>query len=137
MNASALQQVVGFTLVILLGAPGCVERRLSITSEPSGALVYLNDQEVGRTPVEVPFRFYGTYDVRLEREGYDPLWTEAKAKAPVWEYPPFDLVAEAVPGAKSTVRWHFELEASTPVEERDTDALVDRAGGLRDQLIGP
>jgi len=28
---------------------GCVERRLMITSEPSGALVYLNDQEIGRT----------------------------------------------------------------------------------------
>jgi hypothetical protein len=50
---------------------GCVERTITINSEPQGALVYLNDEEVGRTPVSVPFLYYGTYDVRLEHE---PEW---------------------------------------------------------------
>ena len=110
---------------------GCVQRTISITSQPEGALVYLNDEEVGRTPVDVPFTFYGTYDVRLEREGYQPLWTTAKADPPAWEYPGPDLIAEAIPGAKSEVKWHFELEAASAPGDVNTDELLDHARQLQ------
>lgn len=50
---------------------GCVERLITVKSNPSGAIVFLNDEEIGRTPATVPFRFYGVYDVRLELE---PRW---------------------------------------------------------------
>ena len=56
---------VGGTLMLA----GCVQRIISITSQPSGALVYLNDEEVGRTPISAPHLFYGVYDIRLEHEG--------------------------------------------------------------------
>ena len=48
--------------------------------------------------MDVPFAWYGTYDVRLEKDGYEPLWTTGEADAPWWEYPGPDLVAEAIPG---------------------------------------
>lgn len=51
---------------------GCVERTISITSDPSGALVFLNDEEIGRTPCEASFLHYGTYDVRIVKDGYEP-----------------------------------------------------------------
>lgn len=51
-----------------LGLGGCVERRLTIGSDPPGAILLLNDVEVGRTPVTVPFTWYGDYDVRLRYE---------------------------------------------------------------------
>ena len=114
-------------------AVGCVQRTISITSEPAGALVYLNDEEVGRTPVDVPFTWYGTYDVRLERRGYEPLWTTGVAKQPWWENPGPDLLAEALPGAESRVTWHYELEAETPAEDVDAAALVERARRLQDE----
>ncbi|MBI1337723.1 MAG: PEGA domain-containing protein [Phycisphaera sp.] len=121
--------------VVLVGAliSGCVERTITVTSEPSGALTYINDQEVGRTPVTVPFRFYGTYDVRLEKDGYTTLWTQAKARAPVWEYPGPDLLAEAVPGAKSNIAWHFDLQPRPATQE---DLLIDHAQQLRATLPG-
>ncbi len=56
-------------IAIPLLCTGCIERLITVSSQPPGALVYLNDEEVGRTPVTVPFRFYGVYDVRLEHEG--------------------------------------------------------------------
>jgi len=73
---------------------GCVERTITITSEPSGALVHLNDEEIGRTPVTVPFRFYGVYDVRLTHE---PVWTaepEAAAMMDVSEQQVIEWVDE-------------------------------------------
>jgi len=110
-------------LVCLLGV-GCVERTISISSRPSGALVYLNDKEVGRTPVTVPFTFYGVYDVRLEAEGFAPLWTKKKAKAPWWEAPGPDLIAEAIPGNQAHLQWHFDMK---PAQPTDPDKLTDRA----------
>ena len=61
-----------------------VERRVSITSEPSNAVVYVNDVEVGRTPVDADFTYYGSYDVRIDNEGFEPLRTKAVARAPIY-----------------------------------------------------
>jgi len=118
-----------------LGCRGGVQRTIHITSDPGGALVHLNDQEVGRTPVAVPFTFYGTYDVRLEAEGHRPLWTEADADPPWWDHLGPDLFAAAVPGAKSDVRWHFDLEPVGSADDVDPDALLERAEGLRQQVL--
>ena len=86
---------------LLLPGGGCVQRTITITSQPEGALVHLNDEEIGRTPVTVPFTFYGIYDVRLEADGHQPMWTQQKAVAPWWELPGVDLMAEAVPRGKA------------------------------------
>jgi len=118
-------------LVLLVACVGCVQRTITVTSQPSGALVYLNDEEVGRTPVSAPFTHYGTYDVRLEAEGYEPLWTEARAKAPWWEYPGPDLLAEAVPGGASKVAWHFELQPQAAAEDVDVEKLRSHASQMR------
>lgn len=108
---------------------GCVERTITITSSPSGALVYLNDREVGRTPVTAAFTFYGVYDVRLEKDGYKPLWTSKRAKAPIWDTPGLDLLAEMKPGrTQASQSWHFELEQTGDV---DDDLLLDRAAQMR------
>ncbi|HBS28140.1 MAG TPA: hypothetical protein DEB06_01525 [Phycisphaerales bacterium] len=116
---------------MVLAGGGCVERRMVITSEPEGALVSLNDVEVGRTPLEVGFTYFGVYDIRLRREGYEPLVTSREAVAPLHEWPGVDLVAMAVPVRKSTVvRWHFTLEKSS----EDRDALLFRALELQQML---
>ena len=118
------------TVLSLLGV-GCVQRTISITSDPSGALVYLNDDEVGRTPVTVPFTFYGVYDVRLEAAGFKPLWTTQRAKAPWWETPGIDLFAEAVPNKKAELAWHFTMDEQVPAEDVDADKLLDHARQMR------
>ncbi len=107
---------------------GCLERRLHITSEPPGALVHLNDVEVGRTPCEVDFEFYGVYDVRLTLDGYEPLMTSAEAKVAAHELPVIDLAALLLPVKfKNDVRWNFTLSRA----DEDTDALLERARALR------
>lgn len=120
--------VAAVAVTATLAGAGCVDRRIHITSEPSGAIVLLNNEEVGRTPVEVNFTYFGTYDVRLRKEGYEPLVTSAKAEAPLHEQPGFDFAAMLLPGWKTTrIDWHFELEPETT----DIDALLERAGETR------
>jgi hypothetical protein len=110
---------------------GCVRRTVIVTSTPSGALVYLNDREVGRTPVEVDITYYGRYDVRLVHDGYEPVQTFADANPPVWDMAGPDLLAEVAPlDLQSKIAWHFDLE---PVDA-DPEQLAERARALRDTL---
>jgi len=116
-------------LIALIALPGCIRRTISITSEPSGALVYLNDEEVGRTPTEVPFTFYGLYDVRLKKSGYATLHTTREAEAPFADTIGVDLFTEMLPGTvRVNLDWHFELAEAQPPNERN---LVSRGRQLR------
>ncbi|MBU6412082.1 MAG: PEGA domain-containing protein [Planctomycetes bacterium] len=124
-----------------LGMGGCLERRIAITSEPTGAMVWLNDVEVGRTPCETAFTYFGDYDVRVRLEGYEPLVERKKARQPVYEYPPLDLVATAVPAKIETeIKWHFvlrkSLESTQDKDAFETD-LIQRARELRGQVDRP
>ena len=126
-----VRHFVIFAAIMLLGS-GCIQRTITIETEPSGALAYLNDVEIGRTPVTVPFTFYGTYDVRLELKGHQTLQVQSETKAPFWEAPGPDLIAEAVPGNHEVnIRWHYTLEKMQPV---DGKLLVERARQLRREL---
>ena len=113
----------------LLG--GCVRRVVDITSDPSGALVWMNGREIGTTPVEVEIVYYGDYDIQLSRAGCEPLSTSAKATPPTWDAPGLDFAAELVPAnLVSRNSWHFTLEP----EDRDADALLERAEAAREQV---
>jgi hypothetical protein len=118
----------------LLLLPGCVEQTLSIDSNPPGALVYLNDQEVGRTPLVRDFKWYGDYDIQVRQEGSQTLQTHQMLAAPVWNWMPFDLVASLLP---FTLKDHKTLSYTLkPVDPSKDQAapLVDRAEALRGQL---
>ncbi len=111
----------------------CVRRTVSITSEPSGALVLLNDREIGRTPVTAEITYYGEYDLQLRLDGHAPLDTSATAKAPPWDWIGPDLVAELLPiELVSRNEWHFVLEP----RRDDPEAVLERAKVLRLELLG-
>lgn len=121
-------------LLLSLLLLGCVERTMTITSEPSGALVYLNGEEVGRTPLTRDFVWYGNYDVQVRHEGHETLDTNTWVVAPWWQWPPFDLFAELLPVRLTDRRvLHYEL-AETSADDVNPDQLLDRATALRNQL---
>lgn len=115
---------------------GCLERTIRVTSDPPGALVWLNDVEIGRTPAEARFKFYGTYDVRLELTGYEPVHAGRDAEAPFYEYPGPDAIAAALPmRLHNIIEWHFDLEPSPPSRDPAAEAeMLARARELRGRL---
>ena len=123
-----------FSSAALCGGGCGTDRWLTIQSSPPGALVHLNDQEVGRTPLTVPFTYYGTYDVRLTRDGARPLWTAREATAPIWEFPPLDLAGEALGGDVGLI-WRFDLEGAPPAGNASTDRLLSNARALRQRTV--
>jgi hypothetical protein len=126
------------TVVLLTCATlsGCVEQTLSIDSTPPGALVYLNDQEVGRTPVTRDFTWYGDYEVHLRLEGYEGLKTHQKITAPAWNWAPLDLLANLLPFKfKDERAYAYTLRPLDPAQDQP-QGLLDRASDLRAGLEG-
>lgn len=123
-------------LATALTLTGCVQRKIRVTSTPPGARVLLNDQEIGVTPVETRFTFYGGYDVQLIKPGYEHVHELRQAKAPLHEYPVVDLAATAVPAdINHTIEWHFDLTPVAEAADRDAarEDLLERAADLREQ----
>jgi len=127
-------QTVRISLAILffcVSMLGCVKRTISIMSQPSGALVWVNDREVGRTPITIEFLYYGEYDVRLEKDGQEPIMTTRWAKSPAWDLPVIDLFVETfAKDFESRVEWHFEMEQRND----DPELLLLRAHGIREGM---
>ncbi len=73
---------------------GCVTRRVMITSDPPGAVVYRDGQPIGATPVEESFLFYGTYHYRLVKDGYQITDVNHELVPPIYEYPGLDFISE-------------------------------------------
>ncbi len=121
-------------LPLALAGAGCgVERTLRLESDPPGALVYLNGEEVARTPAEVPLDWYGKYDVAVRKEGYETLKTERWVVAPWWQWPPIDLAAELIPlPLRDRRELRFELQPATIRDE----GLLDRAEAARNSVRG-
>jgi len=112
---------------------GCVRRTIAITSTPSEALVFVNDREIGRTPCEVDFIFYGEYDVRLKLDGYESIVGSGTASAPVWDFIGADLIVEVVPlNLESRVDWHFDFILAN----NNHAELLARAKQLQDSARG-
>ena len=123
--------LLGLAATALLA--GCVERRLTINTRPQDALVVLNDEEIGQSPVTVPFNWYGDYNVRISKEGYETLKTHRRLKSPWYDKFPWDFFAQIVNPRRivDSYEWTFEL---APKEQPDREELIRRAGQLKEQL---
>ena len=72
-------------LLAIAGLGGCVERRYTIRSEPPGALVIVNSEEKGITPVSSSYTFYGKRSVRVVKDGYQTLEIVQDFEAPWYD----------------------------------------------------
>ena len=108
-------------LLALLVATGCVQRRMTIRSNPPGALVYVDDYQIGTTPVSTDFVYYGTRKLRLVKDGYETLTVRQPFPLPWYQVFPLDFVTENVwPGEirdERVVDLAMTPMAATPAEE--------------------
>ena len=117
--------LAGVLAAVLLTA-GCVERRLTIVTEPKEAVVWLNDEEVGTAPVTVNFNWYGDYRVRIEKSGYEILNTHRNLERPLHDKFPFDFFAEVLWPKRivDEYTWKFELK---PYQSSSPEKLIKDA----------
>ena len=80
--------------LLVLSDCGCVRRRLTVRTNPPGALVFIDGQEIGRTPVATPFTYYGTRKFRIVKDGYETISVNQPFSTPWYQIPPIDFISE-------------------------------------------
>ena len=88
--------LVTLALLTLAVPAGCVRRRLAVRSNPPGAVVFVDNQQIGTTPCSVDFTYYGTREIRLVKPGYETLTVNQPIPTPWYQIPPIDFVSENV-----------------------------------------
>jgi hypothetical protein len=123
-------------IVICALQAGCVQRRLTIRTNPPGAMVYVDNYPIGTTPVSTDFVYYGTRKVRIVKSGFETLTVMQPIPAPWYQYPVLDFVSEnLVPGEIRDERVvEFKLQPQTIVPNPQ---LLERGENLRQVSAGP
>ena len=101
---------------------GCVQRRMTIRSSPPGALVYVDDYQIGTTPVSTDFIYYGTRKIRLIKDGYETLTVRQPFPIPWYEIFPLDFVTENL--------WPWEIR-----DERIVDLAMSTTASIPPESV--
>jgi hypothetical protein len=87
-------------LLALTCSTGCIRKRMTIRTSPPGAMVYIDKQPIGLTPVSTTFTYYGTRSFEIVRDGYRTEKFLRKINPPWYAIPPLDFASETL--------WPFE-----------------------------
>ncbi len=109
---------------------GCVRRRMTVRTNPGGAMVYVDKQPVGLTPVSTSYVYYGTRSVEVVRDGYRTEKFLRRFNPPWYAIPPLDFFSETL--------WPFELRDERVIDVQMSpepvvanDALIASGEQLR------
>jgi len=122
--------VAAVAAAALFPAAGCVQRRMTIRSSPPGALVYVDDYQIGTTPVSTDFIYYGTRKIRLVKDGYETLTVRQPFPMPWYQIFPLDFVTENLWPAEIRDERVVDL-AMTPAAALAPESVVARAEQVR------
>ena len=134
---AALPLALALLLAILsISQTGCVTRRLTIRSNPPGALVYVDNYEIGTTPCSTSFTYYGTREIRLVKDGYETVTVKQPIPAPWYQWPGIDFVSENL--VTRDIRDHrmvtYDMQPQMVVPN---NILLTRAEELRRDAFAP
>ena len=136
-NCSNLRSLL--LLTVILGAAcqtGCVHRRMAIESNPVGALVLLDGEEIGYTPISADFTYYGTREVTLVKDGYETQTFSATLQTPWYQRFPLDFFSDNFSPKSITNRHRFFYQLQPKrVDWGSTEDLRQRGDSFRSEAL--
>ena len=110
---------------------GCVERTMRIQTNPPGALISVNDEEVGPSPAKFTFLWYGKYEIVARKEGFQATRVTYETPMPWYQIPPMDTFSESFVAGTIHDDHNVPMIELAPAESPTVGELVDRAVELR------
>ncbi|MEZ6034133.1 MAG: PEGA domain-containing protein [Planctomycetaceae bacterium] len=123
-----------FLMLLGLTQVGCVHRRVTINSYPSGALVKVDGKDIGYTPASFDYTWYGTREVQLLRDGYETRTEMVDIPAPWYQKFPLDFVSDNFLGRHVTDHRQFSFQLE-PKRSDLSNSVMQRAGSLRSEAL--
>lgn len=122
-----------FVGVILAFHAGCVQRRLLIRSQPEGALVSIDRHVIGHTPVSVPYVYYGTREIQLQKDGFKTIQVKQRFRPPWYAVFPLSFFTENFWPREIYDRRVLDFEL-VPKDLTGDYYLLDRANQMRQDV---
>ncbi len=114
---------------------GSVVRRLTILSDPPGAMVYVDEEPIGTTPCSVSYIYYATRKIVLVKDGFATRTVMQEIPAPWYQYFPLDFVSENVSPweirDERTVKFKLSPQMMVPLEQ-----ILQHGEDLRQRVRG-
>ena len=133
MDAKRSTRQISFALISMLAVSagtGCVKRRYTIRTDPPGALVYVNGEEIGTTPVSKSYTFYADREIILVADGYKTEKVLEPFAAPWWDNDLTDFFSENL--LPVTLRDEREFDYKlVPFANPAPEEVLNRAQALR------
>ena len=127
---SLYKLAIAFWIIAVVAQTGCIRKRMTVRTNPSGAMAYIDKQPIGLTPVSTNFTYYATRNIEVVRDGYRTERVLRKVRPPWYAIPPLDFFSETL--------WPFENRDEriidiqlTPEQEVPRDALIASGEQLR------
>lgn len=125
-------RVAVLVLCVQAVVSGCVRRRMTVRTNPPGATVSVDNQLLGIAPAASSFVYYGTREIRVEKDGYRTETLKTRISPPWYQYPGFDFITESL--------WPWEIRDEriidvelVPQVLEPTEQVLGRADQLRSQ----
>ncbi len=137
-RSGSVQRSGVYTLLVTLLAliqSGCMSRRITVRTQPPGALVEMNGERLGLSPVSTNFTYYGDNEFKVSLPGYETMIVRQPTKAPWYQIPPLDFVTDNfLPFRVRDYRdYTYTLTPRNPLQELDEQGLRDRGENFRSQ----
>ena len=122
-----------FCLLLLVATtPGCVRRRMTVRTNPPGAMVYVDHQPIGTTPVSTNFTYYGTRQFEIIKDGYRTEKFLRRLNPPWYQWPVLDFISESLWPYEKRDERVIDVQLSPDVNV-PTEALIRSGEDLRRQ----
>lgn len=129
---------LGLVLLALLGSAGCVDRVLQVRSDPPDATVTLDDQVVGKTPLDLHYTWYGKRYLSVELQGYTQVRELIALNPPWWQYFPLDFITDILVPFTIEDRSDFTYRLEkADVSDEELRQVKKRAAELREKSENP
>lgn len=93
----------------------------------------IDKQPLGNTPLSVPFTYYGTREIQLDKDGYKTIRVKQNIDSPWYDRFPLSLISNNFAGRE--IRDERLLDfAMEPKELVNEAVLLERASDLRNDI---
>ena len=111
-----------------------MHRRMTIQSNPSGALVRIDGEDIGFTPASIDYTWYGTREVQLVKDGFETQTQLVTFGPPWYQQPPLDFLSDNFAGThiRDHRGYNFNLQ---PRKTSSSSEVIERARSLRNEAV--
>jgi hypothetical protein len=111
-----------------------VHRRLTVNSNPPGALVRVDGKDIGYTPASIDFTWYGTREVQLLKDGYETQTQLVDVNPPWYQRFPLDFFSDNLLGKHINDRRQVSFQMQPKRMDVSSD-VVSRGRSLRSEAL--